>query len=295
MKLEQNPLVIFAGGIAIGILIEKFVFPAMGFSFATVDCGQLCSDKKCSEYNANCTAGCTACPPTSGGTTSGGNVSGSTWYKAKGSTVKMGNARCNKTKCGQDSGSGSGGNRWETVQSNWFSSGGFEVVAYFTVKKGSMCNGGHIGLKHGGPEHKQCSDSDKISCGSCHSNCSGKGCCCWWDTGIRDNGTVYAEIERPHSCNINSKTFGNIGTRLDTGKKIGVRWYIAKESGGIRLMQFVDTNGGTNWKPTYNILDKGQFMPTSYYSKITKTQNVEIRMSDVNCNDVTMSASTRKL
>lgn len=295
MKLEQNPLVLFAGGIALGILVHKFVFPAIGFSFATASCSEMCSSGDCQGYNCSgaCTAGCDKCGGAAaigkncgGGTTSGGNVSGSTWYKAKGSTVKMGNARCNKTKCGQDSGSGSGGNRWETVQSGWFSSGGFEVVAYFTVKKGSMCNGGHIGLKHGGPEHKG-------DCGGCL-KLNGSNCC-WWDSGIRDDGTVYMEIERPHPHNSGTKTYGNIGTHLDTGKKIGVRWHISRESGGIRLMQFVDVNGGTNWKPTYNILDKGAFMPTSYYSKIAKTQNIEIRMSDVNCNDVSMSASTRKL
>jgi hypothetical protein len=263
-------------------------------SFATESCSSLCRKKKCSEYNSRCSKGCTACPkgggtppPTGGGTT---GAPKSTWFFAGGSTEKMPNHRCSKSKCGQSTGSSSGGNRWETVKKDWMSSGGFEVVVYFQIPKGKMCNGGHIGLKHGGPEHTS----------PCDYKFDGD-CCCWWDSGIRDDGTVYMEIERPHPNNSGTKTYGNIGSHLDTGKPIGVRWLIKKEGKGIRLMQWVDaTSGksqGNQWKKTYDILDTGQFMPSSYYSKIAKTQNVEIRMSDVNCSDVKMlyGPFTRKM
>lgn len=294
------------GGILVGIGILWALQKTksnLALSYATaVDCASLCASKNCSEYNCKCTKGCDVCggaaavgdcgdgpnPPQTSPPSGDGGGSGSRWFFASGSTAKMGNARCSKNKCGAGSGSSSGGNRWETVKSGWMDGGGLEVVIYFTIKKGSMCKGGHIGLKHGGPEHK----------GECSYKIDGS-CCCWWDCGIdNDAGKAYVEIERPHPNNMNRKYYGNVGTKLDSGQPIGVRWLIAKEGKGVRLKQWVDISGKVNgykWTKTYDVLDTGQFMPTSYYSKITKIQNVEIRISDVNCNDIKVhNAETRK-
>jgi hypothetical protein len=208
----------------------------------------------------------------------GGVATGSQWYKANGSTSAMPNVRCSSGKCGTGSGSSSGGNRWENNTKGALSKG-YEVVVYFQIPSGAMCKGGHIGLKHGGPNHTPPCDYQMGTC------------CCWWDTGFRDDGTVYVEIERPHPHNTGTKMFGNIGSRLDSGKPIGVRWHISKEGAGIRIMQWVDTSGtaGANkWKETYNILDTGQFMPKDYYPHITNNQNIEIRISDVDCKAVKM-------
>jgi hypothetical protein len=158
---------------------------------------------------------------------------------------------------------------------------GFEVVVYFSINAGSMCSGGHIGLKHGGPNHKA---------SGCYTF-SGA-CCCWWDSGIdNDQGKTYLEIERPHPHNLNRKYFIPVGTKLDSGKPIGVRWHISKEGAGIRLIQWIDTSGvaGANkWQLSYDVLDTGQFMPKDYYSHITNSQNIEIRISDVAFGDIKM-------
>lgn len=209
-----------------------------------------------------------------------GSVSSTTqWYKANGPTAAMPNARCSSGKCGTSSGGNSGGNRWENEMKGWMNKG-FEVVVYFQIPQGAMCGGGHIGLKHGGPNHTPPCDYQTLGA-----------CCCWFDTGIRDNGTVYTEIERPHPHNTGTKMYGNIGSRLDSGKPIGVRWHISREGAGIRLIQWVDnsgTAGANQWKETYNILDTGQIMPKDYFSHITNLQNIEIRISDVVCKDVKM-------
>lgn len=203
---------------------------------------------------------------------------GNQWYKANGTEAKMPNARCSSGKCGTGSGGNSGGNRWENEVKGFLDTG-FEVVVYFQIPSGGMCKGGHIGLKHGGPNHTSpCEYS------------TGGSCCCWWDTGIdNDAGKSYVEIEYPHPNNKNRKYFADAGTKLDSGKPIGIRWHISKEGGGMRLMQWIDTSGTAGaykWRETYNVLDTGQFMPKSY--KPTNMQNIEIRISDVDCKAIKM-------
>ena len=257
-------------------------------------CSDLCTAKRCSDYNCRCVKGCTAC----GGIDAVGNCGpggttlpppGGAWYRATGSIIKMPNKRhcdsnCGKSNCNSGS---SGGNRWEIVESGMAS--GYEVVFYFSIPSGKMCSGGHIGLKHGGPNHTPpCGYQRSGYCGDGKS-----GCCCWWDTGIRDTGAIYTEIEASHESSPSNcrekRTYGSIGRRLDGGI-IGVRWGIYKEGSAVRLMLWTDTSGGVNnkWTQRYNILDTGQIMPSSYYSHIPSTHNVEIRLSDVNYPNVSV-------
>ncbi len=219
-----------------------------------------------------------------------GPTGGGLWYKANGQTVAMPWGRKNSAKCGVSSDPDqSGGNRWET-NVNGFMDVGYEVIMYVQIKAGSMCGaGGHVGLKHGGPNHSS-GCSYKLPSGA-PGNCGVTGtCCCWWDSGAHNDGKAYLEIERSHNKNCRTKEFGNIG-KLDTGRPIGFRWHISKEGGGIRLIMWVDTSGRSGagqWRQIYNILDTGQFMPKDYYSHITRDQNVEIRISDVSSNDIQM-------
>lgn len=234
-------------------------------------------------------------PAPSTGTSLGGVSSNTQWYKANGPTASMPRVRCSNSKCGAGSGN-SGGNRWENVMNGWMAKG-LEVVAYFTIKSGSMCSGGHVGLKHGGPQHKSCPSSEIVKSGPCG---SGPSCRAWWDTGIDNNaGKAYIEIENPHPHNCKRQYYAAVGTKLDSGKPIGVRWHISREGAGIRLMQWIDTSGtaGANqWKETYNVLDTGQFMPADYIKNISNQQNIEIRISDVACGDITMhSANSRQI
>lgn len=204
--------------------------------------------------------------------TGGGVSSGSTWYKATGAQKSMPTARCDGES-----------NRWENITQGF--GNGFEVVVYFTVPKGSMQSGSHIGLKHGGPNHgSDCQHKQSGPCG-------GSGCCCWWDGGLRRNGDSYLEVEGPHPNNCKEKMFGNIGRPIDNGETLGVRWLIEKQGSGVHLMQWVDTSGkvGANqWKETYDVVDTGQFMIQSYFSKITAVQNIEIRISDIPCKSIKM-------
>jgi hypothetical protein len=237
-------------------------------------CSTLCTNRLCSDYNCRCTAGCTACGGVAavgncGSTTTTpttGTTTGSAWYKAKGSTKALTKSRCDGES-----------NRWEFVSDGWWN-GGFEVYGYLTVSSGKMDDKGHIGLKHGGPEHTP-------PCGYK----LGDKCCCWWDSGLRRSGAVYLQNERPHPTNSPEKWFGNIGRKIDTGSVLGVRWGIYKESStSVRVMFWTDTSGGVNynWVKRYDYLDTGGVMPSSYYSKIPSKQNVEIRISDVPCSSI---------
>ena len=269
-----------SGGSIVGIVIAAAVGGAMWWIYTRQTGGGSGNDDP---TPSGCTRTCptgqhpnAACTGCDLDTTGGGVPTGSTWYKANGPTANMPNARCSGGSCGTGSGN-SGGNRWEN-NSKGFMDIGFEVVVYFST--GKMCSGGHIGLKHGGPNHTP----------PCEYKL-GSACCCWFDSGLRDDGTVYMEIERPHPKNSGTKYYGNIGRRIDTGAPLGLRWHISKEGAGIRLMHWVDTSGqvGANkWKQTYNILDTGQIMPKDYYSHITNLQNIEIRISDIACKAIKM-------
>ena len=184
-------------------------------------------------------------------------ASGTQWYKANGATTTLSKGR-------QDGES----NRWNKNVTGW--SNGFEVMGYLTVT--GMQSGSHIGLKMAGPNHS----------GNCGHK-EGGSCCCWWDGGLRRNGTSYLEIEYPHPTNKNEKMFNKMGRNIDAGV-LGVRWYNAKEGSKRRIKFWVDTDGKANahkWRLMYDVLDSGQFMPTSYYTKIPNEIELEIRISDV--------------
>ena len=289
---RENPIdvIIILGAIAGGIYykdeIIQFLKDKLGNPKPTGQCpagqhknsaGQCVPDvigctKTCTGNTHLDTASCTCVPNDTTPTTG-------KWYKANSTEAAMPRVRCSTSKCGAGSGN-SGGNRWENEVKGFFQQG-FEVVVYFKIKPGSMCSGGHIGLKHGGPNHTS----------PCEYSFSGS-CCCWWDTGIdNDQGKAYVEIERPHPHNLNRKYFASVGTKLDSGQPIGFRWHISKEGSGIRLIGWIDTSGqvgGYHWREVYNTLDTGQFMPKDYLSHITNLQNIEIRISDVACGDITM-------
>lgn len=226
---------------------------------------------------------CTCVPDTTGGT--------GTWYRANGPSKAMPWGRVSSGRCGDSSGGSSGGNRWE----NDFPGGmkmGYEVVMYVQIKQGSMCKGGHVGLKHGGPHHTPpCGYTlPKGAVGNCGTTGT---CCCWWDSGVHnDDQLPYLERERSHNDNCGRKLFPKINTKLDSGKPIGFRWHISREGSGIRLMMWLDTagvSGGNKWQLIYNVLDTGQIMPREYYSKIPNEQNVEIRISDVASGNIKMT------
>jgi hypothetical protein len=170
---------------------------------------------------------------------------------------------------------------------------GYEAVAYLTfsgVTTGK--GGGHMALKHWGGNHTPpCGGSS----GSGYSE--GGSCCCWYDTGIRDNGDVQLQIERPHPNNDNfsASTFmNNIGKKMD-GNTIGLKWLVYPITvggsadnnkglgGGIRLKMWVDTdpfvNGKpvNNWRPVYSILDTGQILGNY---NLGNEMEVEMRNSD---------------
>lgn len=244
-------------------------------AYATYDCGQLCDDKRCTDYNCNCTNGCSACGGVSAirhdcgsNNTSGGSTSGSgTWYRANSTTLKMGNVRCDGSS-----------NRWATTGGSSWKDKGYEVVVYLQPESSSMSSDGHIGLKHWGPNHTS----------PCEYKINNE-CCCWYDIGIREGGNVVAQIERPHPKNYTKWTGGNIGRHIDNGKVLGIRWHIRREGSYRRLMGWVDTSGSVNqgnWKQIYNILDTGQIMPNTY--KPTATQYMQIRISDIPCSKIHM-------
>jgi hypothetical protein len=190
-----------------------------------------------------------------GGGGGGGTATGKQWYKANGSTTNLSTGR-------QDGSS----NRWNKNVIGW--QNGFEVMGYLTVT--GMSGGSHIGLKMGGPNH------------------SGGRECCWWDGGLRRNGTSYLEIEYPHPTNKNTKHLKSIGRNIDAGV-LGIRWLNMKEGNARRVMLWVDKSKKVNaykWELVYDIKDTGQFMPTSYYDEVPNNQELEIRISDVSASKI---------
>ena len=209
------------------------------------------------------TASCTCKTPTDGGSGGGGGNTTGQWYRANGPTVTIPAGRKDFTS-----------NRWSKNVTGW--SNGFEVMGYVTAVK--MSSGSHIGLKMGGPNHGSgCGYKSGGPCGG------GSDCCCWWDGGLRRNGKSYLEIEAPHPHNCRTKYFESMGRNIDDGL-LGVRWLNAKEGNGRRNMFWIDKSdrlNSHNWQLMYNVLDTGQFMPTSYYNKIPNELELEIRISDV--------------
>jgi predicted phosphodiesterase len=149
----------------------------------------------------------------------------------------------------------------------------------------------HFAMKHGGPNHS--GDCDHTEGGSC---------CCWYDTGIRENGDIQLQIERPHPNNDDfdlpsSQLFiNNIGKGM-AGNDIGLKWLWHPvtpggdaDNGGILLMMWVDTDPiGTDGKPTnnwrlvYKFTDTGQILGD--YPPPDE-HDLEIRNSDTSDRDV---------
>lgn len=169
--------------------------------------------------------------------------------------------------------------------------GGYEATGIFTFT--GVGSDGHWALKHWGPNHS-------APCG--HEE-DGE-CCCWYDCGIRANGDVQLQTERPHPENhdfeldldpVNGPLYmSNIGASMD-GNTIGLKWCVhpvtpggSADNGGIRLRMWVDTDplgGGlpnNNWQLVYDFIDNGEVLG-GY--EAPSEQEIESRNSDTESTD----------
>lgn len=170
--------------------------------------------------------------------------------------------------------------RWSQNFSNI--ENGYEATLYFTFT--SVASGGHIAAKLWGPNHTS-------PCGYEESG----DCCCWYDYGIRENGDIQLQTERPHPSNHNHSVpssmqfMDNIGVSMDN-RTIGLKWLIYPiqidgdvENGGMKIKMWVDTAGFSGGKPqnvwrlALDITDTGQILGDM---PALSTQEVEIRNSD---------------
>ena len=172
--------------------------------------------------------------------------------------------------------------RWSGNVSNIL--GGYEVTAI--VLHDGVSSGGHMALKHWGPNHS----------GSCGNEEDGS-CCCWYDTGIRENGDVQTQIERPHPHNENWScpecTTSNIGIAMEDGY-IGLKWCVYPllypggnaDNGGLRLLMWADIDPldadgrpNNNWTLIYDIIDNAERDILTDYD-VPDEHDVEMRISD---------------
>lgn len=155
---------------------------------------------------------------------------------------------------------------------------GYQTCAYLTL--GSNASDGHIGMKLWGGHHS--SDCGYEESGSC---------CCWYDLGLRSNGDVSVQNERPHPNN-NSFDLGivldNIGRGIGNATT-GVQWLVkpvipggSADNGGIELKMWVDTSGlsggrpQNNWVLVIDYIDNGAILG----DYVTPSMNdVEMRQS----------------
>jgi predicted phosphodiesterase len=196
--------------------------------------------------------------PGGGGSGTGGVLDsrGIKWYYATGSQGVIAQTRNESTD-----------DRWSGNVSG-LGQYGYECTMIMQNFSG-VASGGHFAMKHGGPNHS----------GDCAYSEDGA-CCCWYDTGIRSNGDVQFQIERPHPNNSSGNNphnvpffFSNIGKGMN-GNSIGLKWVWHPvlpggdaDNGGIRLMMWVDTDPvGTDGKPkngwrlAYDIVDNGSIL-----------------------------------
>ena len=172
--------------------------------------------------------------------------------------------------------------RWSGNVSNIL--GGYEVTAI--VLHDGVSSGGHMALKHWGPNHS----------GSCGNEEDGS-CCCWYDCGIRENGDVQTQIERPHPHNedwdCDECTTDNIGIAMGDGY-IGLKWCVYPllypggnaDNGGLRLLMWADIDPldadgrpNNNWTLIYDIIDNAQRDILTDYD-VPDEHDVEMRISD---------------
>jgi hypothetical protein len=214
--------------------------------------------------------GGTTPPPTTGGQIDSNGIK---WLLATGQQSVIPNSRYDKSGDENDF-------RWSEVYPN-LRDNGFEVTAYgiFETTNGDA----HFALKHWGGNHS----------GDCQYS-EGGSCCCWYDTGIRENGAVQLQIERPHPSNddFSATTFmSNIGVGM-SNNTIGLKWIIYPiqeggdvDRGGVKLKMYVDTSGFSaskpqnQWRLVYDITDTGQILGDY---PAPEEQEIEVRNSDTN-------------
>jgi hypothetical protein len=220
-------------------------------------------------------------PPSGGGGTtppppaSGGQIDsfGIKWLLATGQQDVIPQSREN-----------AGDFRWSEVYPN-LRDNGFEATLYGTFD--GVSSGGHCALKHWGGNHS----------GDCQYEEDGS-CCCWYDTGIRSDGSIQLQIERPHPSNDDfnaTTTMNNIGMSMD-GNTIGLKWIIYPiqqggdvDRGGVKLKMYVDTAPFVSgkpqgqWRQVYDITDTGQILGDY---PAPSEQEIEVRNSDTD--DTTM-------
>jgi hypothetical protein len=177
----------------------------------------------------------------------------------------------------------------------WSQNYGDILTGYEATLIGSFENvdsGGHCALKHWGGNHS----------GDCQYE-EDNSCCCWYDTGIRANGDVQTEIERPHPSNDSWScpecTMSNIGAGMD-GNTIGLKWLVYPltypggnvDNGGMKLKMWVDNdaldgNGrpNNNWVLVYDITDNASRGILTDY-EAPEEQEIEVRVSDTDTADM---------
>lgn len=175
--------------------------------------------------------------------------------------------------------------RWSEVFSGLRN--GYECTAYMTFS--GTNSSAHMALKHFGGNHS----------GNCQYE-EGGSCCCWYDTGIRHDGAIQTQIERPHPNNDDwacpTCLMSNIGIGME-GNTIGLKWLVYPitengnvDNGGVKIKMWVDTSGfdtsgrpKNNWRLVYDITDTGQIMDNY---PAPDEQEIEIRNSDTDNTDV---------
>ena len=192
-------------------------------------------------------------PPPGGGGGTGGTLdsNGIRWYMATGQQGVISQSRDTDAD-----------DRWSgnvTGATEY----GFEATMYMEFN--DVASGGHWAMKMWGGNH----------CGDCQYEEDGA-CCCWYDLGIRSNGDVQQEIERPHPSNdgfTKGQLMDNIGTGMD-GNTIGLKWLIYPlipggnaDEGGLKIKMWVDTAGYSStgkpqnqWKLVMDLVDTGDIL-----------------------------------
>ena len=178
-------------------------------------------------------------PPPGGGGGGGGGTGGTLdsngirWYMATGT---QGSIEQSRDEADDD--------RWSGNVAD-VSQYGYECTMYLTC--GNVGSDGHFAMKCWGPNHSG-------DCG--HSE--GGDCCCWYDIGVRANGDIQQQIERPHPNNDDfnkGRLIANMGRGLD-GETTGLKWLLyplipggSADEGGIKIKMWVDTDPFVNGKP----------------------------------------------
>jgi hypothetical protein len=158
-----------------------------------------------------------------------------------------------------------------------------------------MTSNGHTAMKLGGGNHSgDCGGNDDLK--------EDGECCCWYDIGIRANGDIQTQIERPHPDNTDVDcddcTMSNIGMSMNN-HWIGLKHIVYPENengdvnhGGIRIKFYISTDAIVNgvptneWKLVFNTLDTGQWLDDYEWPAY---QELEMRLSNIeSLNDLEM-------